>query len=544
VETLEDRCLLSGGITEFTFSPAAGDPTGLTAGPDGNVWFAQEFVSTLGSSSEFIGRATPDGTVTEFPIPYHRVSNLVRITAGPDGNLWYTGGDIIGRMTTSGIATEFTLGGVAIAITAGPDGNVWFTEQGFTGGTSAIGRITPTGQITLFTLPTNYIQPLSIIAGPDGNLWFTEKGDYGVPVNKIGRITPSGAITEFTLPDADGAPYSIARGPDGNLWFTASNNTIGRITPSGQITEFAIPGASPVGAVDITAGPDGNLYFTYRGLPGDKIFRMSTTAEFSEFTIPTGSPIGIAAGPDGNIWFGELLHFETSGPVRVNAPPVPSRIGKFIISVSGTPNQRYVSQLYLDLLQRPVDPIGLAVWVPMLDHDAGHFQIVEGIMNSPEYRDKIVQNLYNRLLLRDAAPVELDLWRNYFNLGGTAERVEAFILGSDEYLSNPTPRDFLFGVYYTVFDREVDAVGLQEWSQALAEGVSRSDVALDILRSPEANQNEVVDLFGSLLHRLPDQVGFNYFTTALQNGLTTEMAIMLIASSNEYLADLGIPAAG
>jgi streptogramin lyase len=543
VEKLEDRCLLSGGITEFMFSPAAGDPTDITAGPDGNLWFPLAHMGTNTHFSDFMGRITPDGVLTLFPIPESdTLVTSMRITAGPDGNLWYSGEGIIGRMTTSGIVSVFALAGYSNAITSGPDGNVWFTEEAFSTGattTSAIGRITPAGQITLFTLPTPNVEALGIVTGPDGNLWFTEKAE-DASVNKIGKITPSGSITEFTLPNADGYPGSIARGPDGNLWFTASNNTIGRITPSGQITEFAIPGASPSSAGDITAGPDGNLYFT--DYLANTIGRISTTGDISQFTIPTGSPSGIAAGPDGNIWFGELLHFQFE---IYYPPPVPSRIGKFILSVSGTPNQRYVSQLYLDLLQRPVDPTGLGAWVPMLDHGAGDFQIVQGIMNSPEYHDRIVQNLYYRLLRRAAAPAELDLWRNYFNLGGTAERVEAFILGSDEYRSVDQPAlVFLGGVYYDVLDRDVDAVGAQEWSQALAEGMSRSDVALDILRSPEASQDEVIGLFGGLLHRQPDPVGFNYFTTALQNGLTNELAIMLIATSNEYLADLGIPAAG
>src|SRR3954471_19246906 len=40
--------------------------------------------------------------------------------------------------------------------------------------------------------------PLGITAGPDANLWFTERVG-----NKIGRITPAGTITEFTIPTAN-----------------------------------------------------------------------------------------------------------------------------------------------------------------------------------------------------------------------------------------------------------------------------------------------------------------------------------------------------
>jgi len=66
--------------------------------------------------------------------------------------------------------------------------------------------------------------PRRITVGPDGNLWFTETN-----FNKIGRITPAGGITEFTIPTASSFPFGITAGPDGNLWFTeADGNKIGR----------------------------------------------------------------------------------------------------------------------------------------------------------------------------------------------------------------------------------------------------------------------------------------------------------------------------
>jgi streptogramin lyase len=67
----------------------------------------------------------------------------VGITAGPDGNLWFTeyGGNKIGRITTAGSITEFaipTANSGPTGITAGHDGNLWFTESNG----NKIGRIT------------------------------------------------------------------------------------------------------------------------------------------------------------------------------------------------------------------------------------------------------------------------------------------------------------------------------------------------------------------------------------------------------------------
>ena len=49
--------------------------------------------------------------------------------------------------------------------------------------------------------------------------------------SKIGRISTSGTITEFPVPTSDSSPYGITAGPDGNLWFTeAGGNKIGTST--------------------------------------------------------------------------------------------------------------------------------------------------------------------------------------------------------------------------------------------------------------------------------------------------------------------------
>jgi serine/threonine protein kinase/sugar lactone lactonase YvrE len=168
---------LAGSITEFPVPTSGSGPWGITAGPGGNLWFAEY-------NGNKIGRISPSGTITEFPVP----------TAGsdPDG------------------------------ITAGPGGNLWFTE--YNG--NKIGRISPSGTITEFPVPTAKSGPDGITAGPDGNLWFTEYNG-----NKIGHISPSGTITEFPVPTAKSSPTWITAGPGGNLWFAEySGNKIGRIT--------------------------------------------------------------------------------------------------------------------------------------------------------------------------------------------------------------------------------------------------------------------------------------------------------------------------
>ena len=208
--------------------------------------------------------------MTEFPIPAG--SSPWGIAFGSDGALWFVENKTnrIGRMTTSGALTEFpipTADSDSLFIAAGADGNLWFTEWA----AGKIGRITTAGVITEFSVPSPSGTPKGITAGPDGNIWFTEWQP-----NKIGRITPSGLITEFPTVPTTGNPFEIATGPDGNLWFTDYfSSKIGRISTAGVVSEFPIPhpNSNPYG---ITAGPDGNVWFTE--YEGNQIGRITTSS--------------------------------------------------------------------------------------------------------------------------------------------------------------------------------------------------------------------------------------------------------------------------
>jgi hypothetical protein len=141
------------------------------------------------STTPTVGPIPLAGNLTEFATPTN-VSGPEGITAGPDGNLWFTEPDIwanrIGRITPAGTVTEFpipTSGSVPEGITAGPDGNLWFTE-GSSSSANKIGRITPSGAITEFPIPTSGSVPTGITAGPDGNLWFTESQSLFEKVRK------------------------------------------------------------------------------------------------------------------------------------------------------------------------------------------------------------------------------------------------------------------------------------------------------------------------------------------------------------------------
>src|SRR5438309_1760365 len=157
----------SAASTDFLVPPGPQDnPLGIVTGSDGNLWFTN-------FESAFIGKLTPQGGVTLFPIPSG--GNGAAITLGPDNNVWFTENDVdeVGRVTPAGTISEVELPsfGTAASITRGPDGELWVRELGFGGAlVAAIDPANPvTGNILEFFLP-DFSEFGGITGGPDGNL--------------------------------------------------------------------------------------------------------------------------------------------------------------------------------------------------------------------------------------------------------------------------------------------------------------------------------------------------------------------------------------
>jgi hypothetical protein len=193
--------------------------------------------------------------------------------------------------------------------------------------------MTVSGSFAEFPLPIAQSQPSAITTGPDGNLWFIENRcpaceiDAPDSIQVIGRITPSGTITEFEVPSTKGKAFfdtrgGIVTGPDGALWFTEPvNNRIGRISTSGTISEFDMP--APDGAVprSIALSNDGHLWVASTGSNQDHLYKITTIAE-SEITSgmtgnwydpnQSGHGFGIEVLP-GNVLLAEWYTFTPSG---------------------------------------------------------------------------------------------------------------------------------------------------------------------------------------------------------------------------------------
>lgn len=109
-------------IREIPLTGPGTGPYGITAGPDGVLWFVEIAAGQL-------GRIAPDGTDDEFPLPDR--------AARPH------------------------------AIVADAAGGCWFTEWG----ANRIGHVDPAGRITGHDLPTPHSEPHGLTVTPAGEVW-------------------------------------------------------------------------------------------------------------------------------------------------------------------------------------------------------------------------------------------------------------------------------------------------------------------------------------------------------------------------------------
>jgi streptogramin lyase len=134
-------------------------------------------------------------------------------------------------------------------VAAGPDGNLWFTD-GAAGGRIHRAHATPSLTLASFPLPTSAL-PRRLTGGFDGNLWFSEEAVDG---GHVGRVTPAGIVTQFTLPPAFQTPSIVPA--LGAVW-QASPDALYRTRPEGQVTVHPFDDDTAAYPERLASSPDG-----------------------------------------------------------------------------------------------------------------------------------------------------------------------------------------------------------------------------------------------------------------------------------------------
>lgn len=185
--------------------PKGTDPHGLIEGPDQNFYF-------VSYAKSFVGQVTPDGKLSEFPIP---AADKPLIPAAPpttqtividaDGDVTFADGNQILSMSTSGVFGQPVVVSPFAQVDAMAvfNGDIWFTE-----GDGTIASLTPGATVATDQYSGRGVAT-GITAGGDGNL-------YACVGDDLVGLTPTGLPLSTQYLGTAGT--DMTTDDDGNVW--------------------------------------------------------------------------------------------------------------------------------------------------------------------------------------------------------------------------------------------------------------------------------------------------------------------------------------
>src|SRR5262245_46533684 len=96
-------------------------------------------------------------------------------------------------------------------------------------------------------------------------------------------------------------------------------------------------------------------------------------------------------------------------------------------------SERFVNQIYRDLLGREADPGGMAGWSAFVDQGHQRSELVQIFEGSLEYRNRLVRGLYDTVVQRPADLPGLTGWSQALATGTTPEQLKTAFFASPEY---------------------------------------------------------------------------------------------------------------
>jgi hypothetical protein len=111
----------------------------------------------------------------------------------------------------------------------------------------------------------------------------------------------------------------------------------------------------------------------------------------------------------------------------------------FFQTKGGDSTAGFLSAVYQNFLNRPLDANGSAVWQQVLASGQSTTQVALDILSTSEYYTDVVQNIYQTYLGRAADPTSLSAFVASLQSGGGSDNtVLASVLGSQEFLTRAT----------------------------------------------------------------------------------------------------------
>jgi len=203
--------------------------------------------------------------------------------------------------------------------------------------------------------------------------------------------------------------------------------------------------------------------------------------------------------------------------------------------IGNTPNERYVSYLFLTIMGRQATSSELSLYSRRLNQGASRNSVAASIYNSVEQQNNQVQGYFQQFLKRNGNSSEISRFVSSLRAGASANSViSTFILSREYQIANPPIQQFVRSLYINLLGRNPEAAGFAANCNALRTGVTRQALVLSFLNSTEYINRQVRSQYQSQLGFLPNQSSLNFWVNQMRANGIGSLVVGLAASNSAF----------
>lgn len=194
----------------------------------------------------------------------------------------------------------------------------------------------------------------------------------------------------------------------------------------------------------------------------------------------------------------------------------------------------YIDAVYQLFVNRAATSAEHQRWTPTV-LEGKRRSLTAALSVSDEWAGERIEDLYQVVLGRSADDSGRAAWLSAVRGGKRLEDVAAGFFGSQEYFnrSGGTNDRFVRSLYEDILGRSADNSGREFWTGAIQRGMTRRQVAANFYASIESRRDRVTALYQEILSRNPDSTGMQHWSTQLRSMGDVVLASTL-ASSTEF----------
>jgi hypothetical protein len=249
------------------------------------------------------------------------------------------------------------------------------------------------------------------------------------PTSSTSTTTTSTTTTSTTAPPSQS--NACASSNDGLFICRVYQDLLGRVPDASGVQTWTRILESATGGSSSKMPPTSTLALVV----GD--VQTSPTLEYWHDLLEVWYPLFLHRSPGASelsFWTNKLVGGASNEAVMADLAASDEAFGQ-----ASESNAVWLSNLYHELLGRPIDSTGLAHWSGMLSATADpaalnqRVAVALGVLSSNEYRTDLISADYHLLLDRAPDSTGLSTWLHLLATGGTDEQVIQQLLGSNEF---------------------------------------------------------------------------------------------------------------